>query len=228
MILSAVTLNVFFAAGNYYYGVSIVTGDQKGAGTPNTDAYITLVGSKGHSGKIQLQNLLSILIGQSLDKGMCSNFVIESSGDLGEVLVVILGIDKRKLSNALADPWYVDDVGVYNYQSRCQEVFPCYHWLNNGDNVSFTAHTSKMLLVNAHPWKNSYKTYNYSIRIAMITTLGNQSHNLALYPILPNGMFFNILCKKKGLPGRFGDVIICGLRCSCHLPTCMFTKPLAM
>ena len=135
------TLN---AAGNYYYGVSIVTGDQKGAGTPDTGAYVTLVGSKGHSGKIFLQNFLSVVTGRSLDKGMCSSFVIESSGNLGEVLVVILGIDKRKLSNALADPWYVDDVGVYNYQSKWQDMFPCNHWLNNGDSVSFTAHTSKI------------------------------------------------------------------------------------
>ena len=126
--------------------MSIVTGDQKGAGTPHTGAYITLVGSKGHSGEINLQNFLSMLIEQSLDKGMCSNFVIESSGDLGEVLVVILGIEKRKLSNTLADPWYVDDVGVYNYQSKRQEVFPCYHWLNNGDSVSFTAHSSKIIV----------------------------------------------------------------------------------
>lgn len=135
--------------------MSIVTGDQKGAGTPHTGAYITLVGNKGHSGEVQLQNFLSVLIEQSLDKGMSSNFVIESSGDLGEVLVVILGIKKSKLSNKLVDPWYVDDVGVYNYQSKRQEVFPCYHWLNNGDSVSFTAHSSKQILhVHIHDSKS--------------------------------------------------------------------------
>lgn len=126
--------------------MSVVTGDQKGAGTPDTGAYITLVGSKGHSGKVQLQDFLSILSGKSLDKGRCSNIVIESSEDLGEVLVVILGIDESKpiSRNPLADPWYVDDVGVYNYQSKEQELFPCYHWINSGDSVSFTAHSSKI------------------------------------------------------------------------------------
>ena len=133
-----------FAGGKYYYGASIKTGNQEGAGTPDTGAYIILIGSKGRSGKINLQSLLTILQGRSLDKGTYYNVVVASNGDLGEVLVVILGIEEEKLSNALADPWYVNDINIYNYQNRQEEVFPCYHWLNNGDSVSFTAHTSKL------------------------------------------------------------------------------------
>lgn len=88
-----------------------------------------------------------MLMGQSIDKGTSSNVVIESSGDLGDVLVVILGIDKGLLNNPLAAPWYVDDVGVYNYQNKQRDVFPCYHWLATGDSVSFTAHTSKIIVL---------------------------------------------------------------------------------
>jgi hypothetical protein len=129
----------------YCYGASIKTGNQEGAGTPDTGAYIILIGSKGHSDKINLQSLLTILFGRSLDKGTYRNVVIESSGDLGEVLVVILGIEEDKLiNNSLADPWYINDVNIYNYQNGQEEVFPCYHWLNSGDSVSFTAHTSKL------------------------------------------------------------------------------------
>ena len=123
-----------------------MTGNQEGAGTPDSGAYITLIGSKGHTGQVNLQSLLTILQGQSLDRGTHYNVVIESNGDLGEVLVVILGIEEEsKLSNTMADPWYINDVSVYNYQNRQCEMFPCYHWLNSGDSVSFTAHTSEPL-----------------------------------------------------------------------------------
>ena len=121
----------------------MLTGSQKGAGTPDPGVYITLVGSNGHSGKLYLQSFLGALLRKVIHEGTSTNIVIESSGDLGQVLVVILGNDDSSLKNPLTDPWYVEDVGVYNYQSKQQEVFPCYHWIANGDSVSFTAHTSK-------------------------------------------------------------------------------------
>ena len=120
-----------------------MTGNQEGSGTPDTGVYITLVGSKGHTGKIHLQSVLTILSGKAIDTGTTSNIVIESGGDLGDVLVVIVGIDKSHVSNPISAPWYVDDVGVFNYQNKQQELFPCYHWIGNGDRVSVTAHTSK-------------------------------------------------------------------------------------
>ena len=119
-----------------------MTGSQKGAGTPDPGVYITLVGSNGHSGKLYLQSFLTVLLRKCIDEGTSTNIVVESCGDLGQVLVVILGNDDGPLKNRLTDPWYVEDVGVYNYQSKQQEVFPCYHWIANGDCVSFTAHTS--------------------------------------------------------------------------------------
>ena len=62
------------------------------------------------------------------------------------MLVVVLGNDKSWLA-PLGAPWYVNEVQVHNLQSKIQEVFPCYHWIGDGDSVSFTAHTSELHLV---------------------------------------------------------------------------------
>ena len=130
------------ADGKYYYGVSVVTGKQKGAGTSDTGVFVQLVGSKGQTKKVYLQNHLSVLLGRDIDEDTVENLIIESSGDLGEVLVVILGNDKSWLA-PLGAPWFVNEVQVHNFQNEIHERFPCYHWIGDGDEVSFTAHTSE-------------------------------------------------------------------------------------
>lgn len=123
-----------------------MTGNQIGAGTPEAGVYVTLVGSKGHSGKIFLQSFLKIMSKKYLGRETCDNVILESNGDFGEVEVVILGIDKGRRSSIIHDPWYVNYVGVFNYQTKqIPVVFPCYYWIGNGDSVSFTAHTSKFI-----------------------------------------------------------------------------------
>ena len=134
------------AAGRYNYGVSVVTGEQNGAGTSDTGVFVQLIGSKGHSGKVYLQGLLDVLSGESIEKGTSENLVIESSGDLGKVLVVILGNDESFLA-PLGAPWFVNEVQVHNFQTKVHQVFPCYHWIGDGDSVSFTANTSKLYLM---------------------------------------------------------------------------------
>ena len=131
-----------YAAGKYYYGVSVVTGKQKGAGTSDTGVFVQLIGNKGQTDKVYLQNHLAILLDRDIDRDTTENLTIETGGDLGEVLVVVLGNDKswRALDGA---PWYVNEVEVFNFQSKVQERFPCYHWIGDGDEVSFTAHTSE-------------------------------------------------------------------------------------
>ena len=126
-----------------------MTGEQQGAGTTDTGVYVQLIGSSGHSGKVYLQGFLDILLDKDIDRGTSENLIIESSGDLGTVLVVILGNDKSWLA-PLGAPWYVNEVQVHNFQSKIQEVFPCYHWIGDGDSASFTAHTSELHLVVTH------------------------------------------------------------------------------
>ena len=78
-----------------------------------------------------------------IGRGSTDFILIKSKADhdLGEVLVVVLGIDKK--SRLIPDPWFVDCVYVHSFQSNKTSTFPCYHWIGSGDSISFTAHTSK-------------------------------------------------------------------------------------
>ena len=133
---------LLFIAGKYYYDVTIETGQQEGAGTSDTGVYIRLIGSNGRSSKVYLQSFLKVLTGKSINKDSRENLIIECDGDLGNILVVILGNDKSWLVIPGA-PWYVNEVLVHNLQSKTRVVFPCYHWIGDNDHVSFTAQTSK-------------------------------------------------------------------------------------
>ena len=117
-----------------------MNGKQIGAGTSYPHVFICLVGQNGNSGKLHLTNYLSVIGIDSMHKDTWDNVIIESSEDLGEILVVILGIGKGDL---LKDPWYVNEVGIYNFQSKSQQAFPCYHWIQSGTSVSFTSKTGK-------------------------------------------------------------------------------------
>ena len=97
-----------------------MTGEQKGAGTSDTGVFVQLIASKGHSGKVYLQGLLDVLSGESIEKGTSENLVIESSGDLGKVLVVILGNDESFLA-PLGAPWFVNEVQVHNFQTKVHQ-----------------------------------------------------------------------------------------------------------
>ena len=100
--------------------------------------FICLIGENGHSGKLNLQtrvqSLLSLFTGGT---GMLDDVIIESSEDLGEISVVILGIEESMFQYS----WYVNEVGLYNFQSKKQDAFPCYHWISHGDRVSVIAKT---------------------------------------------------------------------------------------
>ena len=127
------------ADAKYYYGVSIMNGKQAGARTHSPHVFITLTGTNGCSGRLHLHGYLSLFTGGNdhVDKLDCVAF--ESSGDLGEIMVVTLGIG----NSSLCHTWYVREVGVYNFQSETKESFPCYHWIRSGHSVSVTTKTGK-------------------------------------------------------------------------------------
>ena len=103
--------------GRYYYGVSVVTGKQEGAGTSDTGVFVQLIGSKGQTSKVYLQDYLKVLTGRNIDSDTTENLIVESSGDLGEVLVVVLGNDKSWLA-PLGAPWFVNEVQVHNFPKQ--------------------------------------------------------------------------------------------------------------
>ena len=134
---------MFITATKHCYDVTIVTGKQEGAGTSDTGVFVRLVGSKGQSKKVYLQSFLKVLFGKGIKEASRDSLRIESEGDLGDILVVILGNDKSWLTTSGA-PWYVNEVLVNNLQNKEHKVFPCYHWIGDGDHVSFTAETGEM------------------------------------------------------------------------------------
>ena len=127
--------------GKFYYGVRIVTGSQAGAGTDDTDIYITLTGSKASTGKVGISSWLKVLKG-NFNRRTFDDLVIECDDDLGQVLMVTLGNDKDWLIQ-VDSPWYIEFVTVHNFQSTLNEEFPVYYWIGDRDYVTCTAHTSE-------------------------------------------------------------------------------------
>lgn len=119
-----------------------MTGSAKGAGGDwSKDVYVKLIGSRAQSGKVCLTSLVATMEG-SFTRKKYDDLVIESHCDLGDILVVVIGIS-HELDKCLDPLWFVDFMIIHNFQSNGTDDFPCYHWLGDGDYVSCTAHTSK-------------------------------------------------------------------------------------
>ena len=114
-----------------------MNGKQMGAGTAAHNVFIQLVGRNGHSGKVYLQSYLSLFTGGTFKRNELENLIIESSGDLGEIEVVILGIDDSLVHYS----WYVNEIGIHNCTSKSTYAFPCYHWIGSGHSVSMIVQT---------------------------------------------------------------------------------------
>ena len=119
----------------------IVTGSQEGAGSSNADIYITLTGNKASTGKVKISSWLKALKGNFKSRTY-DDLIIESDSDLGHVLVLAVGDDRKRLLE-MDSPWYVDLVTVHDFQSGLNEEFPVYHWIGDEDYVTCTAHTSE-------------------------------------------------------------------------------------
>ena len=120
-----------------------MTGSDEGAGADFTN--MKLVGSNAESGKVKLTDFVTTMKGSFRSKKY-DDIVIESDKDLGEVQVVVVGNGHEFLSSHFPC-WFVDFVIIHNFQSRTTEQFPCYHWIDLEDHVSFTAHTSETLAI---------------------------------------------------------------------------------
>ena len=115
--------------------MDILTGNQPGAETVDAGVYFSLAGRKRSSKRIRFN-----FVGAK--KKSHEYIVVESDEDLGGVLVVELGNEEYFILDA-ADSWYVDQTSVFFFENESALVFPCYHWIGNGDSVTSTAKTSK-------------------------------------------------------------------------------------
>ena len=130
---------IFFdASGKQYYGVRVVNGKMKDAGTSGrVDTFVTLIGTEGSTGKVSLLGTLRYLF-RGMDSGTYEDLVIETEKSLGEVQVVILGIEGSLL--AFDSVWFVEYSEVSDLTKQDKAVrFPCYHWIKDVEYVTTTS-----------------------------------------------------------------------------------------
>ena len=123
-----------------YYGVRIVNGETAAAGTTGADVFITLIGSEATTQKVSIYGFYERLVG-GVSSGTCEDMIIETEGSLGEVLVVVLGIDGGIF--ALDSTWFVQYTVVKDLATNTEVEFPFYHWIGAKQIVSSTSKTSE-------------------------------------------------------------------------------------
>ena len=101
--------------------------------------YVKLVGSKACTGNL---NIISGFFSSPIATRSYVDLLVQCKSDLGDVLVVSLGSPKHWLFSAGSE-WFVDFVDVIDEQSKTTVQFPCYHWIADGDAITFTSKTSK-------------------------------------------------------------------------------------
>ena len=101
--------------------------------------YVRIIGTKAASEKVYLTGYFS-----DIDAGTYQDLTIETNKVLGEIQVVVLGIDKNTwISNA----WFAAYSGVYDMNKLGEgkeKRFPCYHWINQNQSVTTTSNSSKL------------------------------------------------------------------------------------
>uniref|UniRef100_A0A4W3I5Y1 Arachidonate 12-lipoxygenase n=1 Tax=Callorhinchus milii TaxID=7868 RepID=A0A4W3I5Y1_CALMI len=105
----------------FNYRVTVATGTSKYSGT-NNYIYITLVGERGESRRVNLDRPFC----NDLERGSVGEYEVGSEVDLGAVLLVKL--DKEKFLG-LEDDWFCLYVTVTTPGGDTRH-FPCYRWLS--------------------------------------------------------------------------------------------------
>lgn len=122
-----------------WYGVRVVNGKMFGAGTDCPDIYITLVGTNGSTGKVELMGATQFLKGGT-GCNTHEDMIIETKINLGDIQVVVLGIGNTVIDYS----WFVEYTVVYDYsKGKAETRFPCYHWIKKNQAVTTTATASK-------------------------------------------------------------------------------------
>ena len=118
-----------------------MTGETAGAGAgTGADIFVTLIGSEATTQKVSIHNYLKRHL-NGVSSCTCEDLIVESEGSLGEVLVVVLGIDGGK--HAMDHTWFVNYTVVKDLATSTEVEFPCYHWIGKGQIISSTSKTSE-------------------------------------------------------------------------------------
>ena len=110
------------------------------AGTFGADVYFNLIGDKASTGKVSIYDTWYYLC-SGISSNTFIDLIVETEKSLGEVLVVILGIDGGEI--ALDSTWFVSYSVAYQLSTMVEIQFPCYHWIGKDTSISTTAKTSE-------------------------------------------------------------------------------------
>ena len=112
------------------------------------------------------------------------DFILETNQNLGNIEVVILGIEGKM--NYLCS-WFVNSAIIYNISadSNTETEFPCYHWITDAREVAITAATCKcmenIVLVAILPTELTqacYMSYVHDYIIMLCIGLGNVDQDI--------------------------------------------------
>lgn len=125
-----------------------------GAGTSGgLDPFVILIGTKRCSEKVSLLGTLDMLL-KGIQADTFEDLVFTAEKDLGDVQVVIVGIDGGGV--ALNSTWFVSFMEIYDLSKGTHGVkFPCYHWIKADEYVSTTCKTGKEIVKSHHHSKST-------------------------------------------------------------------------
>ena len=123
----------------------MVTGKMVSGGSARAACeYVRIIGTKAASERVYLTGYFS-----DIDADTYQDLTIETNEVLGEIQVVVLGIEENSwITNA----WFAAYSGVYDLSylaDKKEKHFPCYHWINQGQCVTTTSNSSKFRKLHA-------------------------------------------------------------------------------
>ena len=101
--------------------------------------YVELIGDKARTEKIGIASFFDWLTHTT---DVYDDFIVECEIDLGEIQLVTISNDTKKLPLITAN-WFIDYTYVINLKTRFEQNFPCYHWIGNEDSFTNSAHIGK-------------------------------------------------------------------------------------
>uniref|UniRef100_T1ITA5 PLAT domain-containing protein n=1 Tax=Strigamia maritima TaxID=126957 RepID=T1ITA5_STRMM len=140
------------------YEIRVATGDIYGAGT-DANVYISVFGTSGESGKLQLTKKYTNLF----ERGRTDCFIMDLPDDLGELTKLRIEHDDSGFGAA----WLLDCVHVTNLKTLVSNVFLCNEWL---DNEHGTLRDLTPLQIGS--FEDDPNTVQYEVRVATGDTFG--------------------------------------------------------
>ena len=114
------------------YDLIITTGDVADAGT-DAQVFVTIYGSRGDSGKLELDQRDDLIGRNEFERGRTDTFTVFAP-NVGKITKLKIWHDSTRPFAG----WYLDDIGIVDKSCWKQWEFPCYRWLDRGQDDGLT------------------------------------------------------------------------------------------